>query len=483
MYFIHLVIIISGLIFIILALPEKMPTEIKQEGIILQPFFKIAQLILRVINPKQRKAVYIKKKLRIMNPFAENNHLYRVYSIKQLGNAIALLYFGNILAFAICLSSLSEKSISDGLLINRNDYGGGERSVVVDIYADDELIMDAEEIRVSERQYTQEEIEIKFGEIGEYLEKAIIGKNKSLDYVTQDLVFPDSVPGYPVSIEWELSDYSVIGRSGEIYEDNTKEEGTVIDITAIMTYFQVQGEHVFHAAIYPREKDQKEIFLDNVRNEIMNFERQSVFAENSVLPSRVDDVVLSYEEITNKDSVALLIIIAMSCVFVYGLGEQNINKQLKKREEQLLMDYPQIVDKITLLLGAGMTIRSAIEKLGNDYTARKRNSERRYSYEELLLCVRELESGISEGEAYVKFGNRCGLLPYIKFGALLSQNLKRGTSGLLEILENEERDAFENRKALARKLGEEAGTKLLLPMALMLIVVLVIVIIPAFLTF
>jgi len=42
--------------------------------------------------------------------------------------------------------------------------------------------------------------------------------------------------------------------------------------------------------------------------------------------------------------------------------------------------------------------------------------------------------------------------------------------------------AFEERKAQAKRLGEEAGTKLLLPMFLMLAVVLVIVIVPAFLT-
>ena len=40
--------------------------------------------------------------------------------------------------------------------------------------------------------------------------------------------------------------------------------------------------------------------------------------------------------------------------------------------------------------------------------------------------------------------------------------------------------AFEERKATAKRLGEEAGTKLLLPMFLMLAIVLVIVIVPAF---
>ena len=42
--------------------------------------------------------------------------------------------------------------------------------------------------------------------------------------------------------------------------------------------------------------------------------------------------------------------------------------------------------------------------------------------------------------------------------------------------------AFEERKARAKMLGEEAGTKLLVPMFIMLAIVLVIVTVPAFLS-
>jgi len=43
--------------------------------------------------------------------------------------------------------------------------------------------------------------------------------------------------------------------------------------------------------------------------------------------------------------------------------------------------------------------------------------------------------------------------------------------------------AFELRKNLAKKLGEEAGTKLLLPLFMMLGVVMVMIVVPAFLSF
>ena len=44
-------------------------------------------------------------------------------------------------------------------------------------------------------------------------------------------------------------------------------------------------------------------------------------------------------------------------------------------------------------------------------------------------------------------------------------------------------DAFEERKNMAKKYGEEAGTKLLLPMIIMLIVVMAIIMVPALMSF
>ena len=64
----------------------------------------------------------------------------------------------------------------------------------------------------------------------------------------------------------------------------------------------------------------------------------------------------------------------------------------------------------------------------------------------------------------------------------MSQNLRKGTRGMTQVLKAESIQAFEERKARAKRLGEEAGTKLLLPMFLMLAIVLVIVIVPAFLS-
>ena len=62
-------------------------------------------------------------------------------------------------------------------------------------------------------------------------------------------------------------------------------------------------------------------------------------------------------------------------------------------------------------------------------------------------------------------------------------SLDMGNTPFLEKLEKEALEAWDERKRKARVLGETAATKLLVPMVMMLVVVMAIIMIPAFLSF
>ena len=90
-----------------------------------------------------------------------------------------------------------------------------------------------------------------------------------------------------------------------------------------------------------------------------------------------------------------------------------------------------------------------------------------------------MQCGQPEGKAILDFGKRCKLQPYLKLTTLLEQNRRTGTKNLQQVLEQEMIAAWEQQKNVARRMGEEAGTKLLLPLFLMLFVVMVLVMVPA----
>ena len=202
-----------------------------------------------------------------------------------------------------------------------------------------------------------------------------------------------------------------------------------------------------------------------------------------ILPDYIENKNVIWKEVIQDNSGYLFLLMCTASVLIFFSKSRDVDKDLEKRKKELLLDYPEVISKLTLYMGAGMTIRRAFFKMGEDYKRKEAFSKKRYVYEEILLLVNELQSGISETEAYVHLGKRCQLQPYMKLSALLSQNLRKGSNDLLTMLRQEAAGAFEERKNTAKKLGEEAGTKLLMPMMMMLCIVMVIIMFPAFCSF
>ena len=96
--------------------------------------------------------------------------------------------------------------------------------------------------------------------------------------------------------------------------------------------------------------------------------------------------------------------------------------------------------------------------------------------------INEIQDGTPDIPAVEQFGKRCGIQPYLRFASIISQNLRKGSQGLIEILEQEALEAFDQRKQQALRMGETASTKLLFPMMIMLGLVMGIIMVPAFMS-
>lgn len=163
------------------------------------------------------------------------------------------------------------------------------------------------------------------------------------------------------------------------------------------------------------------------------------------------------------------------------IGIFIIHELVEKKKQEEKRKYPEILQKITLYLEAGLTVRAAVNKIAEDYEQkRKKGAKEHAAYEELLIAVREIRMGVSEGAAYEKFGKRTGVREYIRLSTFLTQNVKKGSTMLLQQLHEEAKEAEEMRMRNARKLCEEASTKLLLPMIMLLLVVMILIMFPAF---
>lgn len=370
--------------------------------------------------------------------------------------------------------------------IGRNSYGEGEETHSFRVRIDGREQESPLEVSIGEKQYTKEEMDIVFQKAVKKLEKDMLGENRSLDHVDTDLNLVSEVKGEPVRVEWELDRYDLMNRYGERKEENIEKEpkGAVVTLTACLIYTQNEDMKIVRemaACVYPRKRSSDETALLMAKNAIEEEEASTKEADQVVLPVSVNGKRIEFRNLKNPRGWYVVLLGILICVLLVMLQKQDEAKERKNRRRQMLLDYPDITDKLALLLGAGITVKNAWERIAADYERRRTEQGVRYAYEEMIVAYHEMQSGVPEAECYERFGRRCELREYRKLATLLSQNLRKGTKGITDLLKAEAEQAFEERKAAAKRKGEEAGTKLLGPMFCMLAMVLIILIVPAFL--
>ncbi len=390
--------------------------------------------------------------------------------------AVSLILFG-------AAQSMNQTDTIENGAVKRGSPGSGEilYELMVNGLTEDEALV---EIAVSSRMAGEEEARQNRRLIMEQLPEMILQDNHSLQEIRSDLNLIGSIEDQGIRLEWEPGDPERIDVFGQVSNQDIGEEGVDTYLDVIIS--DEVGKSVFRmpVRVLPPALTEDESHIRDFLEAVSQRDGETRQEGWLVLPTQLHGKALSYR--LNRDkSPWLILLLGIVGAVLYGLREpaQKREKE-KKRKELLLLEYSEVVSKLQIYLGAGMTVRTAWERMAKDYEkAAAGEKGRKPVYEEILQTCADFRRGISESEAYRRFGRRCGLRPYLKLSSLLEQNRKTGLKNLRQMLDAEVADAFEERKNLARRQGEEAGTKLLMPMFMMLGIVMVIIVVPAFMSF
>ena len=393
---------------------------------------------------------------------------------------LMVVFVGDLFCLAAWFSAHSAARLIDGGYLPRNACGEGDVEVGLkaEIPGVQEEIFD---YLLAERKLTEDELEKSYAEAAALLPDAVLNGNACLEDVQKDLKLVSDLQGYPFQISWESGAYSLVNTDGTVHNEELA-GGEVVTLTAKFRYEDWFRELQIPIQINPAIYTPEEALRMRMEELLREREEGSRSAEVMELPDQIGTHPVIWSEIIEDGSGYFLILVMLAAGVLYWGKARELDQKLDARKRQLLLDYPEIVNKLALDMGAGMTVRNAFLKMGEDYKKHKEEREK-YVYEEILMTCYELQSGRSETDAYAHFGKRCQVQSYMKLSALLSQNIRKGSNDLLRILRQEADNAFTERKNQAKKLGEEAGTKLLIPMMMMLCVVMVIIMIPAYFSF
>lgn len=150
----------------------------------------------------------------------------------------------------------------------------------------------------------------------------------------------------------------------------------------------------------------------------------------------------------------------------------TLQDKLTARRQELVLDLPQVLSKLTLLVNSGMVLREAWKRVSV--------TGDRVLYKEMQNTSLEIENGVMEADAYRNFADRCNVKEIRKFASLIIQNLKKGNEELAYFLKDLSDEMWEVKKNEVKQKGEKANSRLLLPMMLIFIGILLMILVPVF---
>ena len=392
-----------------------------------------------------------------------------LYSVKKTATILCMIFLLCAMGILLDISTDDDTSVTT---LSRAQYGDGDTSysLIADYGGTEETV----EISVEEEMYTEDEILELFDDSLDAIKAEVLADNTSFEDVNQPL---ELITEYgEINISWEIEDTSLINYSGDITGDI--EEGESILVNLYMTLYMetVSVTYTIPVNITAREVSESEALITQIEENIA--ENNSAYDSEVSLPDSINGTAITFSEISDDTGFELLLLGVLAIlVLIFGY-DKLLEERIKDREDQLMIDFTEIVFKLSLLYEAGLSIYGAFERIVSDHEA-SHPGEQHFAYREMKLALEKIKNGVSEAESFSQFGKRCGLHSYIKLGNLLEQNLNKGTKGMKILLHQEAMSAFDERTRLARKKGEQASTKMLLPMILMFIVIIIIVAVPA----
>jgi Flp pilus assembly protein TadB len=194
-------------------------------------------------------------------------------------------------------------------------------------------------------------------------------------------------------------------------------------------------------------------------------------AEKLLLAVAAPFVVLApYATATARmPSLALVVVLAIAGSFVPDL---LLRQQVKQRREAIFLDLPEAISVLSLSLGAGQSLRQALELAGRDCTGPLGAELER------ALTLARKERGLSEREALVRVARDAGEPTFTRFCELLAVK----ESPYLDFLRQQAHEARAEQARYLERAADRAYLAMHAPLA-PLLAVLVLVLSYGFLRF
>lgn len=371
------------------------------------------------------------------------------------------------------------------IVFERNPFGQGIKEVQISLKKDKEN--KKMKYRLGEQELSATQIKKTYNQFFKELKRKIEGKNTGLNKVTTSLSLPENIEGYPFEIAYEFLEDGYIFLDGTLNEKEQmklkKGECYITYITVKASYKQYEEARKYKIQIFSKPNTLQHGKFYKVEQYLKKKEQKSRYGEKVKIPAIYKGVRIGSGQ-SGAGSLGLLILFIIIGLMIPLHNYMELREKGDKCQIEAERDFPVIVHLLTLYMGAGLSFFSAVRRISSNYQRQKEQSkQKKYAFERILLMEQQMNNGISQKEACHNWGMQFRTDSYQKLSLILIQSFTKGAKEAAVLMETEEKEAFRKRVDRARKEGEEAATRLLFPMILLLGEVMLLVMYPALIRF
>ena len=392
---------------------------------------------------------------------------------KNIKTAGAVIILGSLLAIILLFGNKGDTSDADVLIREENGKKQNVKLVAESKYGEENI-----EIELLSRTYSDEEIEDIKEDFLEELKITVLSGNSSFEEINGDLFFPEAIEGYPFSIGYRVRPRGIVDSSGSIISETDEE--TLIELEITYSLDDFEEKEIIEGIILPQEKSEEEEFALKLRKYLESENENNRSSKTIILPEQINGVSIKWSK-KKSSRVPAIIVLTVACAGFVLFKDRLLSKENeKKRRERIIQDYPDFAVKYALLNEAGLTHRQIADRLGAEYEKKKKDSP---IYEEIYKVSIDVKGGLPLTDALENMSKNCGVREINLFVGLINRNIKKGGREVAaELRKAADESSGEKREKIRRK-AETAGTRLLIPMVFLLIIVFALIMIPAFESF
>lgn len=193
-----------------------------------------------------------------------------------------------------------------------------------------------------------------------------------------------------------------------------------------------------------------------------------------------EQVTWQLETHTGTNTVPIVVLIVVLVFVLYKNRFAAIKKKKTEQRESVMRQLPEFVNRLVLLLNAGMVLSGAFEKSIAESLRFNRDADD-YFHKKLKDIYGSIRSANGSINAeFRRFAKESGIKELIRISNIINDNISKGTE-LTHKLQSESELLWLDRKKRCEEKGRMAETKLTLPLVIFLMVLIVITVAPALL--